>query len=127
MGPGFRRDDNFKGVSLIATLLAPLRYTKVALLVFGFGVILGLVIVAGEYPRWERAASAVMALGLVLIPVGLFADGHGMVLVRWIMHRFRRQSRRRPAPRRRAAASRKRPVRAATRGAGRTSRPRRSR
>ena len=117
----------FKGVRLIVNLLAPLRYTKIALLIFGLGMILGLMIVAGEYPRWERAASAVMALGLLLIPVGLFADGHGMVLVRWIMHRFRAQPRRKPAARPRGAARRKKPARAAARAPARKPRPRRTR
>jgi hypothetical protein len=101
-----------------------LHYTKIALLVFGAGMIAGLVVVAGEYTAWQRPAAGLMALGLVLIPVGLFADGHGMAAFVWLAARL---SRRRPMPRRAKprspAARRKRPT---TRAAGKPSpRPRR--
>ena len=94
-----------------------MRYTKAALLVFGLGLVTGFVVVVGEFSEWERSAAATMALGLVLIPVGLFADGHGMAAIRWIVGRFRRRKRpkarpksRRPAPRRKPPA--RRPARA---------------
>jgi hypothetical protein len=88
-----------------------MRYTKAALLVFGLGLVTGFVVVVGEFFEWERLAAAIMALGLVLIPIGLFADGHGMTAVRWLVGRFRRKKRpraraksRRPAPRRKPPA-----------------------
>src|SRR5207302_4468947 len=87
-----------------------MRYTKTALLIFGLGMIAALVVVAGEYSAWERAASAIMALGLVLIPVGLFADGHGMALIRRLAARLSRRSRAKPRPKARAAAPRRRPT-----------------
>jgi hypothetical protein len=114
--------------SRLAVRPGRMRYTKIALLIFGLGMIAGLVIVAGEFPAWERAASAVMALGLVLVPLALFADGHGMALVRWLAARLsprRRTTRRTKA--RAAAARLKKPVRGAARPAGRARRPNPSR
>ena len=91
-----------------------LRYTKIALLVFGLGMLAGLVVVAGEYTAWQRPAAGLMALGLVLIPVGLFADGHGMALVTRLAARL---SRPKPPPKRARprtpASRRKRPARSA--------------
>ena len=104
-----------------------MRYTKAALLVFGFGLTTGFVVAVGEFPEWGYVASAAMALGLVLLPVALFADGHGVAALRRVA-RFlaRRVSRGRGKKGRRkarpAAPRRKTPVRAA---AGRT--PRRAR
>ena len=93
-----------------------MRYTKTALLVFGLGLIIGFVVVVGEFSDWERPAAAIMALGLVLIPVGLFADGHGMAAVRWIIDRCRRKKRPRTrAKSRRPAVRRKPPARAPAR------------
>jgi len=93
-----------------------MRYTKAALLTFGLGLIVGFVVVVGEFSEWERAASALMALGLVLVPVGLFADGHGMTAIRWIAARFRRGKRTRARGKsRRPPARRKSPPRAARR------------
>src|SRR3954447_20874743 len=74
-----------------------LRYTKAALLIFGLGLAIGLVVVVGEFSAWNYLASAVMALGLVLLPLGLFADGRGFAVLRWIARRF---SRRKPKPKR---------------------------
>ena len=92
-------------------MMARMRYTKTALLVFGLGLVTGFVVVVGEFSEWERLASAVMALGLVLVPVGLFADGHGMAAIRWLAARFPRGKRpktrgkaRRPPVRRRPPA-----------------------
>ncbi len=105
-----------------------MRYTKIALLIFGLGMIAGLVVVVGEYAAWERAASALMALGLVLVPVGLFADGSGMALLRWLAARLSRRPRRRKGPRPRSTAPRRRqPARAGAGGAARKRAPKRSR
>ena len=105
--------------------MARLRYTRIALLVFGLGLVGGLVVVAGEYAAWERAASATMALGLLLIPLALFADGHGMALVRRLAARLmhRRRTKRRPKPR--APAPRRRPARAGSQPARRRRAPKR--
>ncbi len=69
-----------------------MRYTKIALSIFGLGLVLGLVVVAGEFARLERVASMVMALGLVLLPVALFADGRGIAMLTWIAACFSRQA-----------------------------------
>jgi hypothetical protein len=86
-----------------------MRYTKIALLIFGLGLISGLVVVAGEFARLERVASAVMALGLVLLPVALFADGRGMRLLGWIARRFSAGRRKKARPKSRPAARRRKP------------------
>jgi hypothetical protein len=70
-----------------------LRYTKAALLVFGLGLVLGLVVVAGELPGFERIASGVMALAIVSLPVALIADGRGTTIVQRIRARFARRKR----------------------------------
>ena len=70
-----------------------LRCTKAALLIFGLGLAIGFVVVVGEFSNWEYLASIVMALGLVLLPLGLFADGHGIAALRWIARRFSRRKR----------------------------------
>jgi hypothetical protein len=93
-----------------------MRYTKAALLIFGLGLVTGFVVVVGEFAEWERLAAAVMALGLLLIPIGLFADGHGRAAVRWIAARLRRGKRPKPRPKsRRPPARRKPPSRAPSR------------
>jgi xanthosine utilization system XapX-like protein len=51
-----------------------MRYTKTALLAFGFGLLLGLVVIAAEIKSLERVASALMALGIAGIPIGMVAD-----------------------------------------------------
>ena len=86
-----------------------MRYTKLALLIFGLGVVSGLVVVAGEFARFERVASAVMALGLVMLPVSLFADGRGMRLLVWIAARFSAGRRKKARPKPRPAARRRKP------------------
>ncbi|HEX3863631.1 MAG TPA: hypothetical protein VHY35_18260 [Stellaceae bacterium] len=88
-----------------------MRYTKLALLVFGLGLISGFIAVVGEIPRLELPSSAVMALGLVLIPVGLFADGHGFVMLRWIADRLSRHKRPKPRARARSPAKPRSPTR----------------
>jgi len=51
-----------------------MRYTKTALLVFGFGLLLGLGVIAAEIKSLEPVASGLMALGIAAIPVGMIAD-----------------------------------------------------
>jgi len=51
-----------------------MRYTKTALLMFGAGLVLALVVVAAELDRLERVASAAMALGIAAIPIGMVID-----------------------------------------------------
>ncbi|HUC70966.1 MAG TPA: hypothetical protein VMS01_07240 [Stellaceae bacterium] len=51
-----------------------MRYTKIALLTFGAGLILGLVVVVVEIHPLDRVSSGLMALGLVGIPVGMAVD-----------------------------------------------------
>jgi len=51
-----------------------MRYTKTALLVFGAGLMLALVVIAAEFDRFERVASAVMAFGIAGIPIGMAVD-----------------------------------------------------
>jgi hypothetical protein len=88
-----------------------LRYTKAALLVFGLGLLLGLVVVAGELPGFERVASGIMALAIVALPVALVADGRGAAIVQRIRARLSRRKRpkrsaARPVPASRPAAAR---------------------
>jgi hypothetical protein len=84
-----------------------MRYTKLALLIFGLGLVSGFVIVVGEFARYERVASAVMALGLVLLPVALFADGRGIRLLAWLARRFSRGQRKKARAKPRPAARRR--------------------
>jgi hypothetical protein len=51
-----------------------MRYTKTALLTFGAGLVLALAVIAAELDELERLASAVMALGIAAIPVGMAVD-----------------------------------------------------
>ena len=51
-----------------------MRYTKIALLTFGAGLVLGLVVVVTELDRLDRVASSLMALGLIAIPLGMLVD-----------------------------------------------------
>ena len=83
-----------------------MRYTKAALLIFAFGMLLGLAVVAAELYWLGRVASGIMALGLVLLPVGLIADGRGFVILK--LRRKRPKPRRAPARRRRSPARRSR-------------------
>ncbi len=70
-----------------------MRYTKIALLVFGFGLVLGLVVIAVEIRWLGRAASSLMAFGIAAIPVGMIMDLRRMAQAA------------KPAPRRRARAA----------------------
>jgi TM2 domain-containing membrane protein YozV len=51
-----------------------MRYTKTALLAFGCGLLLGLVVLGAEIKSLARVASGIMALGIAAIPVGMAAD-----------------------------------------------------
>ena len=51
-----------------------MRYTKTALLAFGFGLLLGLVVLGAEIKSLARVASGLMAVGIAAIPVGMVAD-----------------------------------------------------
>jgi hypothetical protein len=83
-------------------------YTKIALLTFGAGLMLGLAVVVIEIGWLSRVASGLMALGLMTIPIGMIVD--------W---RLATKSARRPPKAR--AATRARPKAAP---AGRNPRPR---
>ncbi len=89
--------------------MTQMRYTKSALLVFGLGLVLGFAIVVGEFSEWERTAAAVMALGLVSIPVALFADGRGPVALAWIAGRLSRRKPKKAGAKPRAASTRRKP------------------
>jgi hypothetical protein len=75
-----------------------MRYTKTALLVFGLGLLLGMVVVTAELKSLARVASGLMALGIAAIPIGMIVD-------------WRRATR--PGPGRRAKAPAVRPRRSA--------------
>jgi hypothetical protein len=92
------------------TRLRGMRYTKAALLLFGFGLVLGFVVVVGEFSRLERVASVLMALSLALLPAALFADGHGMAILGWIAARLSREKRARPRAKSRPAGGRRKPT-----------------
>jgi hypothetical protein len=51
-----------------------MRYTKTALLTFGAGLLLALIVVAADLVRFQRVASAAMALGIAAIPIGMIVD-----------------------------------------------------
>jgi hypothetical protein len=51
-----------------------MRYTKTALLTFGAGLVLGLIVVVVDLGALARVASGLMALGLIGIPIGLAVD-----------------------------------------------------
>jgi len=76
-----------------------MRYTKTALLTFGAGVVLALVVVATETQGLARVASAAMALGIAAIPVGMAIDWRLATRI------AQRSSRRRGKPRTRRAAA----------------------
>ena len=74
-----------------------MRHTKRALLLFGAGGLLGLLLVSADLSGLGWAASATMAAGIAALPVALVAD--------WWSHRPWRK----PAPKRRAAPARRQP------------------
>lgn len=80
-----------------------MRYSKLALLTFGAGLVLGLLVVVAEIDALDRVASGLMTLGVVAIPVGLVFDWRSAA------------KRTRPRPRKRAKPTpprRKPPARA---------------
>ena len=79
-----------------------MRYTKTALLTFGAGLVLALVVVATETQGLERVASAVMALGIAAIPIGMAVDWRLATRVPRRPSRRRGKTRMRRTTRRRA-------------------------
>jgi len=77
-----------------------MRYTKIALLTFGAGLILGLAVVVVEIQPLGRIASGLMALGLFGIPVGMIVDWR--LATRTVRKPAKRRAK---SPPRRAAAS----------------------
>lgn len=51
-----------------------MRFTKTALLTFGVGLVLALIVVVTELDGLQRVASALMALGIAAIPFGMIVD-----------------------------------------------------
>jgi hypothetical protein len=89
-----------------------MRYTKTALLMFGAGLVLALVVIAAELDRLERVASAVMALGIAGIPIGMAIDWR--LATRAAARPPRRPAKprtRRPAPPARRRATPRKPAR----------------
>ena len=80
-----------------------MRYTKIVLLMFGLGLVLGLFFITAEIKSLERVASGLMALGIAAIPIGIAAD------------MWRRAKRRSPTATRRAKAPSRRTTPAARR------------
>ena len=77
------------------------------------GGLLAWVLARYDFPG-KRIAAAIMALGLLLVPAGLFADGRGVAAIRWIAARFSRGKRKQPRASSRVPAARRRaPARAA--------------
>ena len=81
-----------------------MRYTKSALLTFGAGLVLALVVVATETQGLARVASAAMALGIAAIPIAMAVDWR---LATRVPQRTSRR-RARPRMRRTAAVARRR-------------------
>ena len=80
-----------------------MRYSKRALLLFGAGLLLGLILVSANLDGIALVGSLAMATGLLLLPAALVAD--------WWSHRPWRKppskSRKRPAGRRQPTAATK--------------------
>ena len=89
-----------------------MRYTKTALLMFGAGLVLALVVIAAELDGLERIASALMAIGIAAVPVGMAVDWRlaTRAAARPPRRRGKPPARRAPATTRRRARPRK-PVR----------------
>jgi hypothetical protein len=85
-----------------------MRSAKIALLIFGFGLVLGFVVVVAEVKALQRVASGAMALGIAAIPLGILAD-----LRRAITARFGGATRRARAPARRVPPPARRPRKSA--------------
>jgi hypothetical protein len=74
-----------------------MRYSGWALLLFGAGALMGLVVVSAGFSRLGWAASTIMAMGIAALPAAVVAD--------WWSHRP--WLNRKPAPKRRARSSRR--------------------
>lgn len=98
-----------------------MRYTKLALLVFGVGLIVGYVVVVIGGERWlQWLAAAMMAVGLVLLPLAVLADAGVLAIVRPLLRRLTRRGRSKPrAKSRKPTGRRKAPARAPARQARR--------
>jgi hypothetical protein len=89
-----------------------MRYTKAALLTFGAGLVLALVVVATETQGLDRIASAAMALGIAAIPVGMAVDWrHATRAPKRAVRRRGKPRTRRIAPLTRRRARPRKPVR----------------
>jgi hypothetical protein len=82
-----------------------MRHTKIALLLFGCGLVLGLVAVAVEIKWLQRPASGLMALAIGALPIGMIADWRRAVKA---AARGAKSAQRRAAPRARKSARPKR-------------------
>jgi hypothetical protein len=80
-----------------------MRYSKRALLIFGAGLLLGLIFVSAELSGLGGVASLAMAAGIVLLPVALVAD--------WWSHRPWRTPKPKARARRKTTKRRNSPVR----------------
>jgi hypothetical protein len=87
-----------------------MRYTKIALLIFGLGLVLGLAVVVVEIKSFERVASGLMALGIAAIAISILA-----YLRRAMTAGPRTAWRPARAPARRAPAAARRPRKSAIR------------
>jgi hypothetical protein len=88
-----------------------MRYTKAALLTFGAGLVLALVMIATETQGLDRIASAAMALGIAAIPIGMAIDWRRATRVPRRSPRRRGKSRtRRTAPDARRRARPRKPA-----------------
>ena len=90
-----------------------MRDTKRALLIFGAGLLLGLLVVTFQLRPLERIASGLMALGLAAIPLGLVLDWRRAAAGRKpkpLPEKRRRGARRAPARARGRTRPKKRPA-----------------
>lgn len=83
-----------------------MRYTKTALLTFGAGLVLGLIVVAFAWDPIGPVAGGLMALGILAIPVGLVADWRARTRQAPLPARRRAK----PSPRRTASRAGKAPL-----------------
>ncbi len=88
-----------------------MRYTKTALLTFGAGLLLALIVVAADLVKFQRVASAAMALGIAAIPIGMIVDWRLATRAPWRSSKGRGKPRmRRAAPTARRRARPRKPV-----------------
>ncbi|HXO01652.1 MAG TPA: hypothetical protein VN900_06310 [Stellaceae bacterium] len=84
-----------------------MRYSKRALLIFGAGLLLGLIFVSANLSGLGRGASLAMATGIMLLPIALVADwwSHRP----WHMPKPKAKAKKKPAKRRTSPARSSRP------------------